>query len=379
MKKSPESILPAELLELLEKTPQNPKYHREGNVLAHIRMVLEKVREMANEFSLSESELELMEWAALLHDVGKSATTIWQDERWRSPGHEKAGVPIARDILLANKIPLELRQQILGLVRWHGFPLRFVRFNWAESDLQSLGTITNLRLLSLFSTFDFHGRISEDFEETRQSVDQFRTHYSAKAEFEMGTFEQIQKAWTGWDLRHKNAGWNSIKMRQPLFVPKLMEEKPSENPDPPKWKVFLTIGAPFSGKSHWIAKNKPDAFLVQLKDFGILDEKAGDEFGIHQKSLEMRNLLEIYLRRNGVVYLEGRNLHPRVREKVNTAVRSLGAELTYLVFETPLSTLIGRNLASENPMPEEDLRKAHSNLGIIHPWEAHHIFYISEE
>ncbi|MEM7039885.1 MAG: HD domain-containing protein [Bacteroidota bacterium] len=116
--------LPSHLLEQLSQTEQNPRFHAEGSVLAHTEMVLEKFHELKGEFSLSESEQKVLYWASIVHDLGKIPNTVNVAGRWKAPGHERAGVPLARNILLAQPdISTAERHQILDLVRWHGVPL----------------------------------------------------------------------------------------------------------------------------------------------------------------------------------------------------------------------------------------------------------------
>jgi putative nucleotidyltransferase with HDIG domain len=374
-----EKILPAALLEAMDRTEQNPVYHAEGNVLKHTRMVAEKVAELASNFTLTESEREALQWAAVLHDVGKVETTQWQDNRWRSPGHEKAGVPIARDIMLNHQVPLALRQQVLGLVRWHGFPLRFERNHWPEASLQSLGTITELKLLSIFSIMDFHGRISEDFEATLQRVNDFHSLHAPKAEYEMGTYASLQEAWKNWSVQYKNAAWRAISLRKPALIPKLAEQNPPITEKKTLFsnrKIYLTIGAPLSGKTTWLKENMPDAFTVQLLEHNISEAIVSDEFLLNRRIVELRYLLEGFLRHHDTIVFEGRNLHPVLRHRLSEAFRDMGVQLTWLVFEETLEVLRKRNAESTSPMPDETLVESHKHLGVFHPWDAHEIVFV---
>ena len=65
------------------------------------------------------SELPLR-WAALLHDVGKSATfTIDENGRGHFYGHAKVGATMADSILRRLKAPTALREQVVQLVEQH--------------------------------------------------------------------------------------------------------------------------------------------------------------------------------------------------------------------------------------------------------------------
>lgn len=61
-------------------------------------------------------------FTALLHDVGKKATTVFDRGRWRSPGHAEAGVDLAQEFLIGIGCPQRLISRILPLIREHMYP-----------------------------------------------------------------------------------------------------------------------------------------------------------------------------------------------------------------------------------------------------------------
>ena len=77
------TIVPSEISEWLykcEKTPQNPVWHKEGNVLIHTKIVYERARQSGNlDYAL----------AALFHDLGKADVThLNKRGTWGAYGHE---------------------------------------------------------------------------------------------------------------------------------------------------------------------------------------------------------------------------------------------------------------------------------------------------
>ena len=84
------------LLRPLGDTPQEPRWHGEGDVLTHTRLVLEAL-EAAPEFWALDVERRAALWlAALLHDVGKAACTRLEGGAWTSPHHGQAGARLVR-------------------------------------------------------------------------------------------------------------------------------------------------------------------------------------------------------------------------------------------------------------------------------------------
>lgn len=59
------NILPKEIIDNLKKTDQSPKYHKEGNVYIHTKMVFEECQKY--------NDIDLM-ISAIFHDLGKIDT-----------------------------------------------------------------------------------------------------------------------------------------------------------------------------------------------------------------------------------------------------------------------------------------------------------------
>jgi tRNA nucleotidyltransferase (CCA-adding enzyme) len=58
-------------------------------------------------------------FACLCHDLGKPATTVWSDGRWRSPGHEEAGLEPSGRFLGRLTNQHRLIEEVLPLVADH--------------------------------------------------------------------------------------------------------------------------------------------------------------------------------------------------------------------------------------------------------------------
>ena len=364
--------LPGRLLETMAKTEQNPRYHAEGSVLAHTEMVVQKFHELKSRFSLNASDERVLYWAAVLHDIGKTQTTRFEDGRWRSPGHEQAGVSMARDLILENaELGAGERRKILDLVRWHGFPLKWVKYSQDMSKLKTLGTKTDLRLLGIFSVFDFQGRLCEDKVETMALIEEFQQKFVPKAEYELGRFDDLQATFKSWNLRHKNAAWNALKLGNINLVERLLDAREYQDYQSFGKKVYLTIGPPLSGKSHFIEHEMAGHFHVRLEDYDINEQLLQHEYVFGRKMVEFKHFLTIYLNRHRHVVLEGRNLNEELRKRLNEVIRGMDVELEYLVFENTLQELQSRNAEVENAMAEAEIEAAYRKLDLVHPWEAH--------
>ena len=95
---------------------QNPKYHPEGDAYVHTMFVLRAAAEMKN---AAQKPLNLM-FAALVHDLGKAATTT-QDQNgdYHSYEHEVAGVPILYTMLTRIGAGKDLLAYCANMCRLH--------------------------------------------------------------------------------------------------------------------------------------------------------------------------------------------------------------------------------------------------------------------
>jgi tRNA nucleotidyltransferase (CCA-adding enzyme) len=102
----------------LRNCQQDPIWHPEGDVYIHTKMVLEKAKEISLSFENDYDKTKILLFA-ICHDLGKPSTTVFSNGRWRSPGHEMAGIPISRDFLSKFGYDEKLISEILILVKEH--------------------------------------------------------------------------------------------------------------------------------------------------------------------------------------------------------------------------------------------------------------------
>lgn len=108
----------------MQGVPQNPLWHPEGDVWVHTMMVVdEAVQERIGDLTFDRTLM----WAALCHDLGKPRCTIFEDGRWRSPGHDHAGVTPTRRMLSAMTNDTLLIENVCRLVYDHLAPHFFAK------------------------------------------------------------------------------------------------------------------------------------------------------------------------------------------------------------------------------------------------------------
>lgn len=146
----------------LATCPQDPEWHPEGDVWTHTLMVVDQARQRID--GLARGQAIAIMIGALCHDIAKPETTAIIDGRWRSPGHEEAGVEPATRVLdrlnLHTIDGYDVRRTVLGLVAQHLKPSAFHKAPKPVSDgaFRRLAQKVDLELLATLAKADCHGR-----------------------------------------------------------------------------------------------------------------------------------------------------------------------------------------------------------------------------
>jgi tRNA nucleotidyltransferase (CCA-adding enzyme) len=112
-----------ELLPLAD-TPQEPDWHPEGDVWVHTLQVVDEAADLIADLRESDRPRALaVMLGALCHDLGKPATTTFEEGRIRSRGHEEAGIAPSLSLLdrwgVHTLLGYDVRAQVVALVRDH--------------------------------------------------------------------------------------------------------------------------------------------------------------------------------------------------------------------------------------------------------------------
>ena len=149
----------------LSNVPQEPEWHPEGDVFVHTGLVIDRAREQIEDLPYARQVTVML--AALAHDFGKPRTTEFIEGRWRSRGHEEAGVgPTIRFLESLNIHTLDgydVRGQVIALVREHLKPGEFYKKREEVGDgaFRRLARRCELDLLYRVAKADSLGRNAE--------------------------------------------------------------------------------------------------------------------------------------------------------------------------------------------------------------------------
>ncbi len=155
-------------LEALIDCPQDPQWHPEGDVWIHTLHCLDA---FARERMGCEWEDLVAGFAVLCHDFGKPATTLYQDERIRSIGHEAKGVAPAASFLRRLTRHQDLIDAVTPLVEHHLRPLELYKAKAGDAAVRRLarkaGRIDRLARVARADQMGRPGRRAEGFPEGR--------------------------------------------------------------------------------------------------------------------------------------------------------------------------------------------------------------------
>lgn len=149
----------------LVDVPQDPEWHPEGDVFVHTLLTIDRARELIEALSYPRKVTVML--AAVAHDFGKPPTTKFLEGRWRSRGHEEAGVgptELFLDRLNIHTIEgYDVRSQVTALVREHLKPGEFFKKKDEVGDgaFRRLARKCELDLLYRVASADSLGRNAE--------------------------------------------------------------------------------------------------------------------------------------------------------------------------------------------------------------------------
>jgi tRNA nucleotidyltransferase (CCA-adding enzyme) len=149
-------------LDVLVDVPQDKEWHPEGDVFVHTQLVADRAHELIDDLPYAKQVTVML--AAVAHDFGKPATTEFLEGRWRSRGHEEAGVAPAESFLTRLNIHTldgyDVRAQVIALVRDHLKPGEFYnrRDEVGDGAFRRLARKCELDLLYRVAKADSLGR-----------------------------------------------------------------------------------------------------------------------------------------------------------------------------------------------------------------------------
>lgn len=314
---------------------QDAQWHAEGDVWTHTRMVCAELERLTDWPSLDRATQLNLLFTALFHDAGKPATTVLDPDtgRIRSPRHALAGAEIARRMLRELECGLVTREEIAGLVRFHGRPPFLLEKEGPEHEVISLSWQVNNRLLYLFALADTRGRQAKEMARPEENLDLWKL----VAE-ERGCFDR--------PYPFVNNHARFLFYRDQLSS---LHYMPHEDY---RCMVTLMSGLPGAGKDTWLARHRPGVPVVSLDAIrSELDVDAMDNQGTVIQSA--REQCREHLRAGRDFAFNATNITRQMRGRWIELFADYNARVEIVYLEPPLRTILMHNQRRTNPVPEK--------------------------
>lgn len=140
---------------------QDPVWHAEGDVWNHTCRCLDAFAQARGDGDPAEDLIVGL--AVLCHDFGKPATTAWLRGRWRSPGHDTAGLTPTRSFLRRLTNEERILRDVPPLVTQHMQPFALWKAQAGDAAVRRLAVrVKRIDRLIRVARADDEGRLIGD-------------------------------------------------------------------------------------------------------------------------------------------------------------------------------------------------------------------------
>ena len=343
----------------MQHVPQDKKYHAEGNVAIHTKMVLEELYKIDEFHSLNDQDKEILIAAVLLHDVEKRSTTEIDDAgNISSPGHAKKGEKTTRNILFYDiPTPFVIREQIAKLVRYHGLPLWFHEKPDIEKAIINASLQLDTKLLILLAKADVLGRICSDKNELLDRIAYFEAYCNE--------LECLGKARA---FPSKLSMLNYFKKEDASYL-----YEPYNNTGS---TVYIMSALPGMGKDFYINKYLKDIPVVSLDDIRRANKIAPTDKVGNGRAIQLaKEQAKIYLRNKNNFVWNATNITKQMRTQLIDLMLTYNAYVKIIYVEKDYKNWWKQNKDRAYALPENVLHSLFSKLEIPELNEAHEVIY----
>lgn len=347
-------------VEALTVTAQDPRFHAEGDVWLHTRLVVEALVSDGGWRALGEGDRAVSFVAALAHDVGKVSTTrVDADGRLTARGHSRRGEQLVRRWLWELGASFAERELVCRLIRNHQVPFHAFEREDPPSLVARLSLGLRNDLLFLLALADARGRRCAEPVTGAGLVEQCELYRELCRE------EGVFEAPRAFATEHTRVVWREANGRRSPDVPVF---------DDTTCEITVMSGLPASGKNYWLETQCPGLEVVSLDALRELHEvdPAGDQGRIVR---EAREAARRQLREGRPFAWNATNLSEDLRAQVIELARAYKARVHLVYCEAGPGQLAARNGARPRPVPASAMRRMLQRWSVPWPDEAHRVTY----
>lgn len=332
---------------------QDAQWHAEGDVWTHTKWVAAELERLPEWPTFDQAERLKLVFTALFHDAGKPATTVTDPAtgRVRSPKHALVGMALARRVLRDLGCPLNVREDVANLVRYHGRPPYLLEKADPAREVIGLSWVLDHRLLFAFAVADNRGRKAAEV--ARPETD---LHLWKLAAEEADCF--------GRPYPFANDHARFLFFRGGLsslhYVPR----------EDYRCTVTVTAGLPGVGKDTWLKANRPDLPVVSLDGIRAdLDVDPTDDQG--RVVQEAKERCRQHLRAKEDFAFNATNTVLQTRARWVDLFAEYGARIEIAYLEPPLDVVRRQNRGREQRVPQQVIDRLIERLEPPTRTEAH--------
>ncbi|WP_414624198.1 AAA family ATPase [Calothrix sp. CCY 0018] len=349
-----------EWLRLLADCPQDARYHAEGDVLTHTKLVCEAMVGLPEWQALPETQRSVLFAAALLHDVAKpKASKIEDSGAISSKGHVLQGAKMTQEILWDLNVPFKQREEIVALVKYGSLPLWF----WDKSNPQEAvikaSQIIRCDMLAMLAEADVRGRYCDDRQQLFERIEFFREFCQENDCFtQPRSFPSAHSRFIYFQKQNGNPNYHAY--------------------DDTRFQVIMMSGLPGSGKDTWINENLPEYKVISLDqlrhEMGI---KPGENQG--EVANAAKSIAKEYMRAGESFVWNATNLNKQLRGMLINLFAAYQAEIRIVYLEKSWTELLRRNQTRTEKLPEKVLYRMKNRLEVPTVIEAHRVDWIASQ
>jgi len=358
----------APCLRRMAETGQNPKWHGEGDVWTHTKLVCESLIQNPAWRELEKTHREELFVAALLHDIGKPSCTREEGGLIVSPNHASVGDRMARTILwrdfgLCGTPDAQcFRETVCSLIRFHIKPFYVIDEKTPERTAITFAAQGELvphftnELLLILAEADMRGRVAEDLADNPERLNFFR-----ELSEEAGCLRQ-PKTFPSAFSRYAYLSGRNVFPGQDLY-------------DDTWGTVVLLSGLPGTGKDTYIKEVYPDMHVVSLDAFRK-EMKVSPTDSQGEVVRAATEQAKVYLRNHQAFVWNATNVSIKHRERLIRLFMGYKAKVKIVFLETSWDEMLRRNQSRKAVVPESAIEKMLEKMAPPSLCEAHEVEWI---
>ena len=354
------------IIEMMKKSPQDEKYHFEGDVWTHTKMVMEEMFASDGYLSSSEKNKEILFWSAFLHDVSKPITIDFDMDKnaISNANHSVKGACDARLFMWRSGFPIDLREHVCRIIRYHQKPFHWIK-KMSDFELRALSQNVNLNNLIIMARADGAGRRYKENNDTnliktKENLDLMQI--AAEED------DCLIKPW--------EHNFSSLKARKSYF-----DDRGKNHEDRPYFDiegcdVIFMSGLAASGKDHWVNHygegrevlsydNERDKMKLKTGN----DGRAVQEFKEKAKKMLGNKRIKVPF------ILNATHINEEMRGKNLSLLSSYGATIRIVHLENSYCELLRRNEGRKDCIPPKVILKMARRWSPPSPLEAHQVIW----